>query len=120
MKAGVIGGIEANGNDFKAMALNSTTGQGVPKDQASSADIAFGDTQNAFQNIEVTNQLQRNAENTLALTQSLYEIGKSSIVDLNQAQLAATQAEIVHTDSIYGYRAQRALLDYLTGVAEGS
>ena len=44
VKAGVVGGIEANGNDFKAMALNSTTGQGVPKDQASSADIAFGDT----------------------------------------------------------------------------
>jgi len=44
VKAGVIGGVEANGNDFKAMALSSTTGQGVPKDQASSADIAFGDT----------------------------------------------------------------------------
>ena len=44
VKAGVIGGLEANGNDFKAMALSSATGQGVPKDQASSADIAFGDT----------------------------------------------------------------------------
>jgi hypothetical protein len=31
-------------NDFKAMALDSTTGQGVPKEQASSADFAFGDT----------------------------------------------------------------------------
>jgi hypothetical protein len=44
VKAGVIGGIEANGNDFKAMALNSATGQGIPKEQASSADIAFSDT----------------------------------------------------------------------------
>ena len=44
VKAGIVGGIEANGNDFKAMALQSATGQGVPKDQASSADIAFADT----------------------------------------------------------------------------
>jgi len=44
VRAGVIGGIEANGNDFKAMAIQSTTGQGVPKDQASSADVAFSDT----------------------------------------------------------------------------
>lgn len=44
IKSSVIGGIEANGNDFKAMALNSATGAGVPKDQASSADIAFSDT----------------------------------------------------------------------------
>jgi Protein of unknown function (DUF1501) len=44
VKAGVIGGLEANGNDFKAMALSSATGQGVPKDQASGADIAFADT----------------------------------------------------------------------------
>src|SRR5262249_41273311 len=44
VKAGVVGGIEANGHDFKAIALSSTSGQGVPKDQASGADIAFGDT----------------------------------------------------------------------------
>jgi hypothetical protein len=44
VKSGVIGGIEANGNDFKAMALSSATGAGFPKDQASSADIAFSDT----------------------------------------------------------------------------
>lgn len=48
VKAGVVGGIEANGNDFKAMALSSATGLGVPAAQASSADIAFSDTLGAL------------------------------------------------------------------------
>jgi outer membrane protein len=78
-------------------------------------NVAFGDTQTAFENISVTEQLRHNAETTLDLTQTRYRIGKSSIVDLNQAQLAATQAEIVHTDALYTYRIQRALLDYETG-----
>jgi outer membrane protein len=78
-------------------------------------NVVFGDTQTAYQNITVTDQLRHNAETTLDLTQTRYRIGKSSIVDLNQAQLAATQAEIIHTDALYTYRIQRSLLDYETG-----
>jgi len=77
--------------------------------------ITYGDTQTAFQNISVTDELRRNAETTLDLTQTRYNIGKSSIVDLNQAQLAATQAEIVHTEALYAYRIQSAQLAYETG-----
>ena len=83
-------------------------------------NIAFGEAQTAFRNIDVTEQVRRNAGTTLDLTQNLYEIGKGSIVDLNQAQVAATQAEIAHTDAIFDYRLQRALLDYLTGVVRGA
>lgn len=78
-------------------------------------NIAFGETQTAFRNIDVTEQVRRNAATTLDLTQNLYEIGKGSIVDLNQAQVAATQAEIAHTDAVFDYRIQRTLLDFLTG-----
>jgi outer membrane protein len=77
--------------------------------------IAFGNTRTAFENIPVTDQLMRNAQQTLDLTQARYNIGQSSIVDLNQAQLAATQAQIAHEDAVFDYRMQRARLDYETG-----
>ena len=77
--------------------------------------IAFGNTRTAFDNISVTDQLVQNARQTLDLTQARYNIGQSSIVDLNQAQLTATQAEIAHEEAIFDYRMQRARLDYETG-----
>ncbi|MHB1207510.1 MAG: TolC family protein [Rhodospirillaceae bacterium] len=82
-------------------------------------NIAFGNARTAFENIGVTDQLQRNAQQTLDLTQARYTIGQSSIVDLNQAQLAATQAQIAHTDALFAYRLQRAVLDYETGALAG-
>ena len=82
---------------------------------ARDVSIAFGNARTAFENIAVTDQLQRNAQQTLDLTQARYNIGQSSIVDLNQAQLAATQAQIIHADSLFGYRMQRTLLDFQTG-----
>jgi outer membrane protein len=83
-------------------------------------NIAFGNTRTAFENIAVTDQLQRNAQQTLNLTQARYSIGQSSIVDLNQAQLTATQAQIAHADALFAYRLQRTVLDYQTGALQTS
>ena len=73
--------------------------------------IAFGNTRTAFENIAVTDQLVRNARQTLDLTQARYNIGQSSIVDLNQAQLAATQAEIAHQEAIFDYAPEQGDLN---------
>jgi outer membrane protein TolC len=39
----------------------------------------------------------------------------NSIVDLSEAQLSATQANISHTNAVYDYILQGAALDFLTG-----
>jgi len=77
--------------------------------------IVFGNTQTAYQNIEVTQALAKNAAEALDLTQERYKIGKSSIVDLSQAQLAETSAKIEGANAAYEYLIQRALLDYKIG-----
>ncbi|MDE3037593.1 MAG: TolC family protein, partial [Pseudomonadota bacterium] len=77
--------------------------------------IAFDNVQTAYQNISVTTQLTKDAGEALDLTQERYTIGKSSIVDLSQAQLAKTQAEIENANAAYEYLIQLALLDYKIG-----
>lgn len=76
---------------------------------------AVDDVQVAYKNIAVTRQMRENAAQSLKLTQTRYDIGKSSIVDLGQAQLAATQAAVTETDAKYQYFIQSALLDYTIG-----
>jgi outer membrane protein len=75
----------------------------------------FDSVETAYKNIAVSEQMQRNARKSLELTQARYDIGKSSIVDLNQAQLAETQAAVAETSATYEYLIQRALLAYASG-----
>ncbi|MGD0098609.1 MAG: TolC family protein, partial [Terracidiphilus sp.] len=56
--------------------------------------IAVLNSQLAFQRIGVTRQLLDQANTALELAQARYKVGLSGIVDLTQAQLAETQAEI--------------------------
>jgi outer membrane protein len=75
----------------------------------------FDSVETAYKNIAVSEQMQRNAGKSLELTQARYDIGKSSIVDLNQAQLAETQAAVAETSVTYEYLIQHALLEYAIG-----
>lgn len=77
--------------------------------------IAFDNVQTAYQNIEVTKQLLKSTHESLQLTQTRYQLGRSSIVDLNEAQLADTQAAITEANADYDYLVQRAILDYRVG-----
>lgn len=77
--------------------------------------VAFDNVQTAYQNIEVTHQLLQSTDDALRLTQARYDLGKSSIVDLNEAQLADTQAAITQTNADYEYLIERAVLDYRIG-----
>ncbi len=74
--------------------------------------IAFDNVQTAYKNIEVTRQLFKSTHESLELTQARYQLGRSSIVDLNEAQLADTQAAITEANADYEYLIQRAVLDY--------
>jgi len=71
--------------------------------------------QAAFQRIGVTQQMLDQANFALDLAQARYKLGLSSIVELTQAQLAQTQAEIDNTSARYGYQTALAEVRYELG-----
>ena len=68
----------------------------------------------AYQRLSVTQQLVQQAQLALDLAQSRYQLGLGSIVELSQAQLQATQAEISNAQAGYDYRQATAALRYQT------
>jgi outer membrane protein len=77
---------------------------------------AWLDANNAFTRLGVTAQLLNHANESLGLAQTRYKLGLSSIVELSQAQLQQTEAEITHTNAQYQYRLTLAALKFQTGV----
>jgi outer membrane protein len=69
----------------------------------------------AYQRLDLTNQLFGHASDALDLAQSRYNLGITSIVELTQAQLNKTSAEIAQSTSRYEYQARLAALRYQTG-----
>lgn len=68
----------------------------------------------AYDRLDVTNQLLKQANLALDLAQTRYKLGLSSIVELSQAQLQQTQAEITESQAGYEYRMAAAILRYQT------
>jgi outer membrane protein len=68
----------------------------------------------AYDRLDVTNQLLKQANLALDLAQTRYKLGLSSIVELSQAQLQQTQAEITQSQAGYEYRLALAVLRYQT------
>jgi outer membrane protein len=68
----------------------------------------------AFDRLAVTQQLLDQANLALNLAQSRYNLGLGSIVELSQAQLQQTQAEITNAEAGYDYRLSLAVLQYQT------
>ncbi len=68
----------------------------------------------AYLRLSVTQQLLQQANLALSLAQSRYNLGLGSIVELSQAQLQQTQAEITYAQAGYDYRLSLAVLTYET------
>ncbi len=68
----------------------------------------------AYDRLAVTQQLVDQANLALSLAQSRYHLGLGSIVELSQAQLQQTQAEISNVAAGYDYRLALAILQYQT------
>lgn len=77
--------------------------------------LAFIGSQNAFERLQLTASLLGQAQQALRLAQARYDLGLSSIVELSQAQLNLTSAEIAQTSAKFDYQAARALLEYQKG-----
>jgi outer membrane protein len=70
----------------------------------------------AYQRMSVTDEMLKQANVSLQLAQTRYQIGLSSIVELSQAQYQQTDAAIGHTNAEYQYRLALATLNYQMGV----
>jgi outer membrane protein len=77
--------------------------------------VAYGSAITAFRRIDVTAQFLRQAALALDLARGRYSLGLSSIVELTQAELNLTQAEIENLSAKYDYQSQYSVLQYTIG-----
>lgn len=73
------------------------------------------EAQNNFERISVTQQILSEADTSLQLAQTRYTLGISSIVELSQAQLTQTQAQIDYEKARYAYETSLSAIRYQTG-----
>ena len=56
------------------------------------------------------------AQKSYNISEKMYELGKATLVELNDAQLALTQAQLTMSQAIYQYMTNKAAIDELMGV----
>jgi outer membrane protein len=80
--------------------------------------VAWLNANNALERWHISEDVLSQARLALDLAQTRYNTGLSSIVELSQAQLNVTAAEIERAGAQYEYQIQRAVLDYQVGMAK--
>ena len=70
----------------------------------------------AYRSLDVSARLVAQSKEALRLAQARYQAGLGSIVELNEAQLSETSAEITAAGANYTYLTRRAELDYAAGL----
>ncbi len=56
------------------------------------------------------------AQKSYNISEKMYELGKATLVELNDAQLALTQAQLTMSQAIYQFMTNKAAIDELIGV----
>jgi outer membrane protein len=69
----------------------------------------------SLQHLALAESLLANANETLTLAQARFKIGSASIIELSQAELNQTSAQIEATNAKYDFHIQRASLDFQLG-----
>jgi len=77
--------------------------------------VAYLNATTAYDRVGLTDQLLQQARLALELAQSRYDLGLGSIVELSQAQLNLTSAQIANSTGRYDYQIQRSVVDFQTG-----
>ncbi len=77
--------------------------------------VAYLNATTALDRLALTTQLLQQAQQALDLAQSRYDLGLGSIVELSQAQLNLTSAQIAGATARYDYQTQRVIVDYQIG-----
>jgi outer membrane protein len=99
---------------FRSLALSENLAE-VQNNVLRSVRVAWLNARASAENIAITQDIRDAAAQVLSLAQSRYNLGITSIVELNQAQLSAIDAEIAYSRARYDYLAARAALDYEAG-----
>src|SRR5713226_8861106 len=76
---------------------------------------AWLDAQASFLRLDLTEQLLAQASDAADLAQARYDIGLGSIVELSQAQLNKTRAELEQATARYDYQTRTAVLRFQIG-----
>jgi outer membrane protein len=69
----------------------------------------------AYQRLSLTQQLLDQTTQALDLAKGRYQLGLSSIIELSQAQLSLTEAQVEQVSAEYDYESQTANLNYQLG-----
>ena len=77
--------------------------------------VAYLNATTALDRLALTVQLLQQAQLAMDLSQSRYDLGLGSIVELSQAQLNVTSAQIANATAQYDYQTQRVIVDYQIG-----
>jgi outer membrane protein len=73
------------------------------------------DLEYAYDRLALTRQLLQNANEALELAQARFKSGLSSIIELSQAELNQTSAQIGEANARYDYHIQHSALDFQLG-----
>lgn len=76
---------------------------------------AWATATTAYQRVPVTEELLKEAQLALDLANGRYQLGLASIVEITQAQLNLTQAQIENVSAKYDYQSAYAELQYTIG-----
>jgi outer membrane protein len=101
--------------EYQAQAAEQNT-RSIENRVSRDVQLAFLNASTSWQRLGVTQELLRQATLSLDLAQSRYDLGLGSIVELSQAQLNLTSAQITNAQAKFDYALQRAVLDYQSGV----
>ncbi len=77
--------------------------------------VAYLNAQTAFERVSLTGQLLVQSRLSLDLAQGRYDLGLGSIVELSQAQLNLTSAQLADTAARYDFQALREVVNYQIG-----
>lgn len=78
--------------------------------------VAWLNANDSFRRLDVTARMVAEANEALRLAQARYDNALGSIVELNEAQLNQTSAEISAASAKYDYLSDRAALNYAMGL----
>lgn len=77
--------------------------------------VAYLNAVTGYERLTLTQRLLEQAQLGLNLAESRYKLGLGSIVELSQAQLNLTSAQIANTTARYDYQGQYSALEYQIG-----
>jgi len=92
----------------------------IEDDVSRDVRVAWLNLNSAREQLRTTRQLARYATTAFQLANARYNAGSSSIVELSQAQLELTAAQIADTNARYEVLIRQSDLDYQTGALTGA